>query len=43
MADSASLAIAILLWVWACGAKRAIAAAALGLVIGGALAMLSTA
>lgn len=32
-----SLAIAVLLWVWACGAQRAIAAAALGLVIGGAL------
>lgn len=32
-----SLAIALLLWVWACGARRAIAAAALGLVIGGAL------
>jgi signal peptidase II len=32
-----SLAIAGLLWVWACGARRAIAAAAIGLVIGGAL------
>ena len=32
-----SVAIAILLWVWACGARRAIAAAALGMVIGGAL------
>ena len=32
-----SLAISILLWIWACGASRAIAAAALGLVIGGAL------
>lgn len=32
-----SLAIALLLWVWACGASRPIAAAALGLVIGGAL------
>ena len=32
-----TLAIAVLLWVWACGAKRAIAAAAIGMVIGGAL------
>lgn len=32
-----TLAIVLLLWVWACGARRAIAAAALGLVIGGAL------
>ena len=32
-----SLAIVLLLWVWACGARRAIAAAALGMVIGGAL------
>ncbi|MCA3555420.1 signal peptidase II [Aestuariivirga sp.] len=32
-----TLAIVILLWIWACGASRAIAAAALGMVIGGAL------
>ncbi len=32
-----SLGIALLLWVWACGAGRALSAAALGLVIGGAL------
>ena len=32
-----TLAIAVLLWIWACGAKRAIAAAAIGMVIGGAL------
>jgi len=32
-----SLAIALLLWAWACSAKRAMAAAALGMVIGGAL------
>lgn len=32
-----SLVIALLLWVWAAGARRPIAAAALGLVIGGAL------
>lgn len=32
-----SLAIALLLWIWACGARRPLAAAALGLVIGGAL------
>ena len=33
-----SLAITAVLWVWACGAHRAFAAAALALVIGGALA-----
>jgi signal peptidase II len=32
-----SLAIALLLWIWACGARRPLAAAALGMVIGGAL------
>lgn len=32
-----SLVISLLLWVWACGARHALAAAALGLVIGGAL------
>lgn len=32
-----SLAIALLLWVWACGVRHAVTAAALGLVIGGAL------
>lgn len=32
-----SLVIALLLWIWACGVRRPIAAAALGLVIGGAL------
>jgi len=32
-----SLAIALMLWIWACGAGRALSAAALGLVIGGAL------
>ena len=32
-----SVFIAVLLWIWACGARRAIAAAALGMVIGGAL------
>ena len=32
-----SLGIAVLLWVWACGVRSALAAAALGLVIGGAL------
>lgn len=32
-----TLCIVVLLWIWACGARRAIAAAALGLVIGGAL------
>ena len=32
-----SVGIAVLLWIWACGARRAVAAAALGLVIGGAL------
>lgn len=32
-----TLGIVVLLWIWACGARRAIAAAALGLVIGGAL------
>ncbi len=32
-----SVGIAILLWIWACGVRGALAAAALGLVIGGAL------
>ncbi len=32
-----SLAIAVLLWVWACRAERALSTAALGMVIGGAL------
>lgn len=32
-----SLLISLLLWVWACGARHALSAAALGLVIGGAL------
>lgn len=33
-----SLLIALVLWFWACRAERALGAAALGLVIGGALA-----
>lgn len=32
-----TLVIVAVLWVWACGVRRAMAAAALGLVIGGAL------
>ena len=32
-----SLAVSLLLWVWACRSERALGAAALGLVIGGAL------
>ena len=32
-----SLAIALLLWIWACSARRPLAAAALGMIIGGAL------
>jgi signal peptidase II len=32
-----SVAIAAMLWIWAAGARRAFAAAALGMVIGGAL------
>jgi signal peptidase II len=32
-----TLVIVLMLWIWACGASRALAAAALGLVIGGAL------
>lgn len=32
-----SVGIAALLWMWACGARSALAAAALGMVIGGAL------
>ncbi|MEI7598748.1 MAG: signal peptidase II [Aestuariivirga sp.] len=32
-----TLGIALMLWIWACGARHAMAAAALGMVIGGAL------
>jgi len=32
-----TLGIALMLWIWACGAHHAMAAAALGMVIGGAL------
>ena len=32
-----TLLIAAVLWIWACGAKRALPAAALGLIVGGAI------